>query len=113
MPPLQAVRYFESTAERESFTQAADDLSVSKGAIIQQTRHLEAYLGVQLFRKSGRRMVLTSLRLPRSRTLAGWCECSARILGYIVIGMGKQRSLNYLFRDSRNSRNACRVSSLR
>jgi len=33
MPPLQAVGYFESTAERESFIQAADDPSVSKGAI--------------------------------------------------------------------------------
>lgn len=59
MPPLRSVHYFEVAAERESFTQAAEDLSVSKGAISQQVQLLEVYLGVQLFRKSGRGIQLT------------------------------------------------------
>lgn len=59
LPPLRAVQYFERAAERENFSAAAEDLSVSKGSISQQVRLLEAYLGVQLFRKSGRRVALT------------------------------------------------------
>ena len=59
IPPLRGVQYFERAAEKESFTEAADDLSVSKGSISQQVKLLESYLGVQLFRKSGRRIVLT------------------------------------------------------
>lgn len=59
LPPLRAVQYFERAAERESFSDAAEDLSVSKGSISQQVRQLESYLGVQLFRKSGRRVALT------------------------------------------------------
>ncbi len=59
IPPLRAVQYFERAAERESFTDAANELNISKGSVSQQVRLLESYLGVQLFRKSGRRIVLT------------------------------------------------------
>ncbi|MBO6837941.1 MAG: LysR family transcriptional regulator [Alphaproteobacteria bacterium] len=59
LPPLRAVQYFERAAERESFTVAAEDLAVSKGSVSQQVRLLETYLGVRLFRKSGRKVALT------------------------------------------------------
>ena len=59
IPPLKAVRYFESAADHESFSAAAEECHVSKGAISQQVRILEAYLGVPLFRKTGRRVALT------------------------------------------------------
>ena len=59
IPPLKAVRYFELAAEHESFVTAAEHLRVSKGAISQQIKQLEQFLGVSLFRRTGRRVVLT------------------------------------------------------
>ena len=59
MPPLKAVRYFELAAEFESFSRAAEKLRVSKGAVSQQVNHLELYLGVSLFSRTGRRVALT------------------------------------------------------
>ena len=59
MPPLKAVRYFELAAEFESFSRAAKELRVSKGAVSQQVNHLEQYLGISLFRRTGRRVALT------------------------------------------------------
>ena len=58
-PSLKAVRYFELAAEHESFVRAADDLRVSKGAVSQQVKKLEQFLGVSLFRRTGRRVTLT------------------------------------------------------
>ncbi|MBB3063748.1 LysR substrate-binding domain-containing protein [Limibacillus halophilus] len=60
IPPLGTIRYFELAAEHESFVQAANDLRVSKGAVSQQIKQLEQFLGVSLFRRSGRRVVLTA-----------------------------------------------------
>lgn len=59
IPPLKAVHYFEVAAEYESFSRAAEDLLVSKGAVSQQISQLEQYLGVALFRRVGRRVMLT------------------------------------------------------
>jgi LysR family glycine cleavage system transcriptional activator len=59
IPPLKAVRYFELAAEHESFAAAADHLRVSKGAVSQQIKQLEQFLGISLFRRTGRRVVLT------------------------------------------------------
>jgi len=61
IPPLKAVRYFELAAEYESFSQAAEELNVSKGAVSQQVKLLEQYLGVSLFRRTGRRVMLTDM----------------------------------------------------
>ncbi len=58
-PSLKAVRYFELAAEHESFVRAAKDLRVSKGAVSQQVKKLEQFLGVSLFRRTGRRVTLT------------------------------------------------------
>ncbi|WP_299626573.1 LysR substrate-binding domain-containing protein [Pelagibius sp.] len=59
MPPLKAVRYFELAAEFESFSRAAADLRVSKGAVSQQITQLEQYFGVPLFSRTGRGVTLT------------------------------------------------------
>jgi LysR family glycine cleavage system transcriptional activator len=42
-----------------SFKQAADDLSVTPAAISQQIRSLEDFLGVELFRRTNRSLILT------------------------------------------------------
>ena len=60
LPPLNAVRAFEAAARHGSFKDAASELGVTHGAISQQVRILEQWLGAPaLFRRSTRRVVLT------------------------------------------------------
>ena len=49
MPPLSALRAFEAAARHLSLTRAADELSVTPGALSHQIRGLEDFLGVKLF----------------------------------------------------------------
>lgn len=53
------LRCFEAAARAESFTQAATELSLTPSAISQQVRELEDRLGVVLFRRLPRRLVLS------------------------------------------------------
>ncbi len=60
LPPLNAVRAFEAAARLGSFKEAAAELGVTHGAVSQQVRSLEEWLGAPaLFRRSVRRVVLT------------------------------------------------------
>jgi LysR family transcriptional regulator, glycine cleavage system transcriptional activator len=59
LPPLNAIRIFEAAARHLSFTRAADELHVTQAAISHQMKALEARLGVALFRRAGRGLVLT------------------------------------------------------
>jgi DNA-binding transcriptional LysR family regulator len=59
LPPLNALRAFESAGRHLSFTKAADELSVTPTAISHQIRLLEDTLGVKLFRRLPRRLLLT------------------------------------------------------
>lgn len=49
LPSLIALRTFEVAARRRNFTEAAQELSVTPGAVSRQIRLLEAELGVSLF----------------------------------------------------------------
>jgi LysR family glycine cleavage system transcriptional activator len=60
LPPLGALRAFEAAARRESFKEAAAELGVTPTAISHQVRQLEAGLGVALFMRRPRRVVLTA-----------------------------------------------------
>jgi LysR family glycine cleavage system transcriptional activator len=53
LPPLNALRAFETTARLGSFTRAAQELGVTPAAVGQQVRSLEARLGRTLFLRSG------------------------------------------------------------
>lgn len=60
LPPLNAVRAFEAVARVGSIKEAAVELSVTDGAVSQQVKLLEDWLGApSLFRRSARRIVLT------------------------------------------------------
>lgn len=59
LPPLNALRAFEAAARHLSLTKAAAELHVTPGAISQQVKALEDYLGVQLFRRLNRALLLT------------------------------------------------------
>lgn len=59
LPPLNALRAFEAAARRLSFTKASEDLDVTPGAISQQVKILEDWVGQPLFRRLGRAVELT------------------------------------------------------
>jgi len=59
LPPLNALRAFEAAARHGSFARAADELAVTPAAVSQQIRLLEADLGVELFRRLPRGLVVT------------------------------------------------------
>jgi LysR family transcriptional regulator, glycine cleavage system transcriptional activator len=60
LPPLNALRAFEASARHLSFKRAADELSVTAGAVSQQVKSLEARIGAKLFRRLSRGLVLTA-----------------------------------------------------
>ncbi|WP_426164377.1 LysR substrate-binding domain-containing protein [Sandarakinorhabdus sp. DWP1-3-1] len=57
--PLNALRAFEAAARHRNFTRAAIELCVSQAALSHQIKGLEARLGVQLFRRLPRGVLLT------------------------------------------------------
>jgi LysR family glycine cleavage system transcriptional activator len=59
MPPLRALRIFEAAARLQSFSKAARELNVTPAAVSHQIRGLERHLGVELFRRTGRRVALS------------------------------------------------------
>jgi LysR family glycine cleavage system transcriptional activator len=60
LPPLSALRAFEAAARRQSFKQAAAELGVTPTAISHQIRQLEERLGVALFERQTRKVILTT-----------------------------------------------------
>ena len=60
LPPLNAVRVFESAARHGSMRRAAAELFVTAGAVSQQIRTLEDHFGVALFERRPRALLLTS-----------------------------------------------------
>src|SRR5258706_10175455 len=59
LPPLETFRFFEAAARHLSFTRAAEEMHVTHGAVSQRVKRLEEHLGMPLFRRGGRSMLLT------------------------------------------------------
>ena len=59
LPPLNALKAFESAARHLSLKRAAQELSVTPAAISHQVKALEDYLGVALFHRLNRGLELT------------------------------------------------------
>lgn len=59
LPPLHSFRVFESVARLGNLAAAAVELHVTTGAVSQQVKALQNSLGVELFEKRGRQLVLT------------------------------------------------------
>lgn len=59
LPPLNALRVFESSARNCSFAAAAEELFVTASAVSHQIKTLEEYLGVSLFSRNKRKVELT------------------------------------------------------
>ncbi|HTT10043.1 MAG TPA: transcriptional regulator GcvA [Burkholderiaceae bacterium] len=59
LPPLDLVRGFDAAARHLSFTKAAAELFLTQSAISRQIKGLEEHLGVALFQRRHRALVLT------------------------------------------------------
>ena len=59
LPPLNSLRVFEAVARHLSITRAADELSVTPAAVSHQVKTLEDHLGVSLFHRVNRNLLLT------------------------------------------------------
>jgi DNA-binding transcriptional LysR family regulator len=59
LPPLDLLKSFESAARHLSFTRAGEELFLSQSAVSRQIGQLEAQLGVQLFHRRVRSLLLT------------------------------------------------------
>ncbi|WDD91543.1 LysR substrate-binding domain-containing protein [Burkholderia sp. FERM BP-3421] len=59
LPSLRNLQVFEAAARHQSFREAANSLFLTHGAVGRQVKALEAELGVELFARVGRRVVLT------------------------------------------------------
>ncbi|MEL6996678.1 MAG: LysR family transcriptional regulator [Pseudomonadota bacterium] len=61
--PLNALRALEAAVRHRSFLRAAEELSVTPGAVAQQIKKLEVWAGAQLFERQAQGVVPTPLAL--------------------------------------------------
>ena len=78
IPPTQALICFESSARHESFTKAAEELSLTQSAVCRQIANLEAFLDIQLFRRTRRGVKLTDAGQIYSRRIASRLDAVER-----------------------------------
>ncbi|MCP4766673.1 MAG: LysR family transcriptional regulator [Gammaproteobacteria bacterium] len=69
LPSLEALKVFESAARQLSFSEAARELCITKGAVSYQIRRLEEALDCALFQRTVRQVFLT-----RARSIPLLCE---------------------------------------
>ncbi|HEY0502614.1 MAG TPA: transcriptional regulator GcvA [Lysobacter sp.] len=60
LPPFSAIRAFEAAARLQSFTRAADELHMTQAAVSYQIKQLEQRLGLTLFQRLPRQVLLTA-----------------------------------------------------
>lgn len=61
LPPLAAIRVFESASRHASFTRAAEELGMTQAAVSYQIKLLEERVGAPLFLRKPRQVELTEL----------------------------------------------------
>lgn len=91
LPPLNALKAFEATARHLSVKLAAEELCVTPGAVSQMVKLLETHLGVLLFRRVTRGLLLTDAGrdyLPAVRqAFRLLTEASRRVSGAASAGL--------------------------
>lgn len=78
IPSTTALICFEAAARHESFTKAAHELALTQGAVCRQIGGLEAFLNVELFRRSRRGVKLTEAGLSYSRQVSAQLDAVER-----------------------------------
>lgn len=71
LPTLQALDCFEAAARHQSYTRAAQELSLTQGAISRRIAALEAFVGVRLFARTRHGVALTPAGAAYARQIGG------------------------------------------
>jgi len=77
LPPLNPLRAFEAAARHLSFKFAARELHVTAGAVGQQVKALEDRLGVRLFERLHRQLILTAAGRDYAASVRDGFRCIA------------------------------------
>jgi LysR family glycine cleavage system transcriptional activator len=88
LPPLDLIQGFEAAARNLSFTKAAEELLITQSAVSRQIRALEEHLGVALFERRPRTLVLTE----HGRTLQRAAAELLERLQQVTDGLKAERS---------------------
>jgi len=91
------LKVFLAAAHHLSFTQAGEELHITTGAVSQQIKSLEDWLGVKLFRRLSRRLELTDegqrLRVAAQPAYASIDLAIGRLRGGALSGVVRMRSV--------------------
>lgn len=88
LPPLNALRIFETAARASSFSAAAAELGITHGAVSRQIALLEEWLGQPLFTRVGQRSVATE----HARAFAAEVSTAFDRLGDAAVRFGRTPS---------------------
>ena len=78
IPPVQTLVCFDAAARHESYTRAAQELSLTQSAVSRQIGTLEAFLGVALFRRTRHGVALTASGAAYARQITKRLEAMER-----------------------------------
>ena len=78
IPSTAALVAFEAAARHQSFTRAAEELALTQSAVCRQIGGLEEFLGLELFRRSRRGVVLTEAGQSYARRIAAQLDAVER-----------------------------------
>ncbi|MEO0400441.1 MAG: LysR substrate-binding domain-containing protein [Pseudomonadota bacterium] len=97
-PSLAVLRSFECAARHESLTLAAEELSLTQSAVSRQVKDLEQMIGVDLFQRVGRRVVLT--------------DAGARLAGDLAVDLDRIRQTTQQAIAAGNDAQSLRIAVL-
>ncbi len=91
LPSLASLAAFEAAARRASFTRAGEELGLTQSAVSRHIAQLEAYVGVALFERIRRRVVLTESGIAyASKIRAALDGAEAATLDVLASQKGRQ-----------------------
>jgi len=88
LPPLNALRLFETAAHASSLSAAAEELGITHGAVSRQIKLLEEWLGQPLFERQGQR----SVAAEHARAFAAEISAAFDIISDASIRFGKTQN---------------------
>ena len=90
IPSTNALISFEAAARPESFTKAAEELSLTQSAICRQISALEEFLGIQLFRRTRRGVKLSEAGTAYARRVTAQLDAVERDTLAVMSQQGAQ-----------------------